>query len=119
MDTAIDVQDRDELRRLRFEARQREFLKTLVSPRVIEEHKRSPIGQHSEPLERLLAYFRRRPLAGRYAIMTVKPFDAYRLVVLSGERGVPPRPLDDVVYRSQLEAEHAIFLLNVQNLVAA
>ncbi|WP_148287964.1 hypothetical protein [Rhodopseudomonas sp. B29] len=117
MNAVIDTQDRAEVRRLRYETKQRAFLKTLVSPHVIEEHRRSPIGQHSEPLERLLAYFRRRPLAGRYAIMVVKPFEAYRLVQLSGERGVPPAPSDETIYRSQAEAEHAIFLRNVQTLL--
>ncbi|RJF76320.1 hypothetical protein [Rhodopseudomonas palustris] len=117
MNAVIDTQDRAEIRRLRYETKQREFLKTLVSPRVIEEHRRSPIGQHSEPLERLLAYFRRRPLAGRHAIMVVTPFEAYRLVLLSGKRGVPPKSIDETLYRSQAEAEHAIFLRNVQSLM--
>lgn len=117
MEAAAQIHDRDELCRRRFETRQRAFLKTLITPEVIEEHRHSPLGQHSEPLERLLIYFNRRPLAGRYAIMTLEPFKAYRIVMLSGARGMPPKAADDTTYRSEAEAQHAIFLRNVQDLL--
>ncbi|MGY3610298.1 MULTISPECIES: hypothetical protein [unclassified Bradyrhizobium] len=117
METQQQIHDRDELCRRRFETRQRKFLKTLVTPEVIEEHRCSPLGQHSEPLERLLIYFNRRPLAGRYAIMTLEPFKAYRIVTLSGARGVPPKVSDDKTYRSEAEAQHAVFLRNIQDLL--
>jgi len=117
MNITVQTQDRDELCRRRFESRQRDFLKMLVTPAIIEEHRRSPLGQHSEPLERLLIYFNRRPLAGRYAIMTVVPFRSYRIVVLSGERGARPKALDDMKFRTHAEALHAVFLRYLQDLV--
>lgn len=117
MQNTAQVEDRDEIFRRMFETRQRDFLRTLVTPEVIEEHHLSPLGQHTEPLDRLLIYFNRRPLADRYAIVTVRPFEAYRVVVLSGVRGVPPKGLDEKIYTSHTEALHAVFLRNVHDLL--
>jgi branched-chain amino acid transport system permease protein len=112
----IETNDQDEVYRLRFEEMQRDYLKTLLTPEVIEEHRRSPQGQHSEVLERLLIYFRRRPQAGRYAITADEQFKAYRIVALSGQRGVPPRAVEDKIYASAAEANHGVFLRRVQDL---
>lgn len=117
MQNVAQVEDRDEVFRRIFETRQRDFLRTLVTPEVIEEHRLSPLGQHTEPLDRLLIYFNRRPLAQRYAIGTIRPFEAFRVVALSGKRGVPPREVDEKIYTSHTEAQHAVFLRNVQDLL--
>ena len=114
---AIEMHDQDEVYRRRFEEMQRDYLRRLVTPEVIEEHRRSPQGQHSEALERLLIYFRRRPLVGKYAIAAVEPFKGYRIVALSGHRGVPPRAIDDKIYVSPAEAHHGVFLRRVQDLL--
>ena len=71
---------------------------------MIEEHRRSPLGQHSEALERLLNYFRRQPQVDKYAISVIEPFKAYRIVALSGHRGVPPRVVEDKIYATTEEA---------------
>ncbi|MEG6508856.1 hypothetical protein V6C03_07725 [Methyloligella sp. 2.7D] len=110
-------QDREVVYRERFDSYRRDFLKTLVTPEVIEEHKRSPFGQHSEPLERLLIYFRQQPLADKYAVKVVTPFKAYRLVAMSGHRGVAPRPVGDEVFPTAKEACHGVFLLHIQDLL--
>ncbi|WP_439406658.1 hypothetical protein ACNJX9_35210 [Bradyrhizobium sp. DASA03076] len=117
MQDAAQVENRDEVFRCVFEAKQREFLRTLVTKEVIEEHRHSPLGQHTEPLDRLLIYFNRRPLAQRYAIVTVQPFKAYRVVIHSGQRGVPPKEVDEKIYTSHSQAQHAVFLRNVQDLL--
>lgn len=109
--------DREVTYRAHFDAMRREHLKTLVTPEVIEEHRLSPLGQHSEPLERLLIYFRQQPNAGKYVIHAVKSYRDYRLVVLSGKRGVPPWALDDTSYKTVEEAYHALFLLFVHDLM--
>jgi branched-chain amino acid transport system permease protein len=96
---------------------QRDYLKSLVSPTLIDEHRRCPLGQHSEALERLLNYFRRQPQVDKYAITTVEPFKAYRIVALSGHRGVAPRLVEDKIYGSQEEAYHGVFLRRVQDLL--
>lgn len=115
--STVQIHDRDEIARQRFEARQREFLRTLITPEVIEEHRISPQGQHSEPLDRLLIYFNRRPLAERYALLSVEPFKSYRIVTLAGRRGGLPRALDEKTYPSLMEAQHAIFLRSIQDLL--
>jgi branched-chain amino acid transport system permease protein len=114
---ATDTQDRDEVFRRRFDKMQRDYLKTLVTPEVIEEHRRSPHGQHSEALERLLIYFRGQPLPGKYAILIVELFKAYRIVALSGHRGVAPLLAEDRIYSSTAEAYHGVFLRRVQDLL--
>ncbi|PNG24893.1 branched-chain amino acid ABC transporter permease [Methylocella silvestris] len=101
----------------RYDKMQRDYLRTLISSELIEEHQRSPLGQHSEPLERLLLYFRRAPMADKYAIAVVEPFKAYRIVALSGHRGVAPRVVEDRIYGSQNEAYHGVFLRRVQDLL--
>lgn len=110
-------QDRDIVVRERFDAFRREFLRTLVTPEVIEEHRRSPLGQHSERLERLLIYSRQRPLDERYAVLAVEPFRKYQVVKLSGRRGAPPRIVDETVYASANDACHGLFLRCVRDLL--
>ena len=114
---ATETKDKDEVYRRRFDKMQREFLKTLVTPEVIAEHQRSPLGQHSEALERLLVYFRLQPQVEKYALAVIDPFKAYRIVALSGQRGVPPRVVEDKIYKSQEEAFHGVFMRRVQDLL--
>jgi branched-chain amino acid transport system permease protein len=114
---STECEDKDYVYWRRFDKLQRDFLKSLVCQQTIDEHQRCPLGQHSEPLERLLLYFRRAPLADKYAITAVEPFKAYRIVALSGQRGVAPRLVEDKVYASQDEAYHAVFLRRVQDLL--
>lgn len=116
---ATETHDKDLIYWRRYDKMQRDFLKTLVCDEVIEEHKRSPLGQHSEPLERLLLYFRRAPMVDKYAIITVEAFKAYRIIALSGHRGVAPRLVEDKIYTSQEEAYHGVFLRRVQDLLEA
>lgn len=114
---ATETRDKDLIYWRRYDKMQRDFLKKIVSPEVIEEHRKSPLGQHSEALERLLLYFRRAPLSDKYAIIAVEPFKAYRIVALSGQRGVAPRIVEDRIYASQEEAYHGIFMRRVQDLL--
>jgi len=114
---ATEAHDKDTVYWRRYDKMQRDYLKTLVTPEVIEEHRSSPLGQHSEPLERLLLYFRRQPQVDKYAITVVEPFKAYRIVALSGHRGVAPRVVEDKVYASTAEAYHGVFLRRVQDLL--
>jgi len=114
---ATETRDKDLIYWRRYDKMQRDFLKKIVSPEVIEEHRKSPLGQHSEALERLLLYFRRAPLSDKYAIIAVEPFKAYRIVALSGQRGVAPRIVEDRIYVSQEEAYHGIFMRRVQDLL--
>jgi branched-chain amino acid transport system permease protein len=47
----------------------------------------------------------------------VKPFAEYRIIALSGQRGVPPHTVDDRTYATPEEALHAIFLKRVHDLL--
>ncbi len=114
---AIETPDKDAVFRRRFDKLQRDYLKTLVTPEIIEEHRRSPSGQHSEALDRLLIYFRGQPQVDKYAIAVVELFKAYRIVALSGHRGVAPRVVEDKIYPSEKEAYHGVFLRRVQDLL--
>ena len=111
--------DQGDLYRLYFDEKQREYLKTLVCDEIIAEHEAKPLGQHSEPLGRLLHYFRHAPQAGKYAIKRELRSGTFRIVALSGERGVPPRPVDEEAYERVEDAYHALFLKRVQGLMAS
>jgi branched-chain amino acid transport system permease protein len=112
-----EVDDKDILFQRYFDKMQREFLKTLVCDEVIQEHKNDPLGQHSEPLERLLLYFRSLPIPGKYAIKRDQGSATFRIVMLSGVRGDPPRQVDDTKYETLMDAYHGIFLRQVDELV--
>jgi branched-chain amino acid transport system permease protein len=114
---STETEDKDLVYWRRYDKMQRDYLKGLVTPEVIEEHQRCPLGQHSEPLERLLLYFRRQPQVDKYAITVVEPFKAYRIVALSGHRGVAPRLVEDKIYGSQEEAYHGVFMRRIQDLL--
>lgn len=114
---ATETEDKDYIYWRYFDKKQRDYLKRLVSDEVLEEHRANPLGQHSEALERLLLYFRRHPQPDKYAIEVIEPFKAYRIVALSGHRGVAPRVVEEKVYGSQGEAYHGVFLRRVQDLM--
>lgn len=114
---ATETGNKDLIYWRRYDKMQRDYLKKLISPELIEEHKARPLGQHSEALERLLLYFRRQPLPDKYAIQVVEPFKAYRIVALSGQRGVAPRVVEDKLYESQDAAYHGVFMRRVQDLL--
>lgn len=113
------VVDQGDLYHRYFDEKQREYLKTLVCEELIAEHEAKPLGQHSEPLARLLHYFRHAPQAGKLAIKRELRSGAFRIVALSGERGVPPRPVDDEAHERIEDAYHALFLKRVEALMAS
>jgi branched-chain amino acid transport system permease protein len=114
---AAETRNKDMVYFRRFDKMQRDFLKKLITPEIIEEHRKKPLGQHSEALERVLTYFRRQPQLEKYAITVLEPFKAYRIVALSGTRGVAPRLVEDRIYASPNEAYHALFMRRVQDLL--
>lgn len=91
-------------------------LKMQLSDELIEEHGRKPLGQHSDALERVLAYFRRQPTAGKYVIVATKPWREYRIAVLSRERGHPAELDGEETFPTEEAAMHAVFLRRVRDL---
>lgn len=113
---AASVADRQLTAYARFDARIRTHIKSLINDDLIAEHRRQPLGQHSDDLERVLNYFHRPP---HYALYTPKVFQEYRIIRLPLTPGAPPQPIDDVVYRSKNEGLHAVFLQHLADLMAA
>lgn len=114
---ASEIRDKQTIYFARFDAGLRRRLRALVTDELIAEHRASPAGPHGDALERLLGYFRRAAISDKYAILAVKPYAEYRIVALSGKRGVPPRVVDDKTYATPDEAQHAVFLRRVQDLM--
>ena len=101
-----------------FDRRIRLSLRKLVSDAVIEEHRRKPLGQHSDALERLLNYFRRGSMAGKLALYRADSRDqCFGLVRLSGRREVPSERVPDIAFTSVNEAYHAVFLSRIEALM--
>lgn len=114
---ASEIRDKQEIYLRRFDKTVRDRLKATITDDLIEAHRRNPAGPHSDALERVLNYFRRAAVADKYAILTVQPFAAYRVIALSGRRGVAPRMVDDQVLKSVDEAQHAVFLKRLHDLM--
>lgn len=114
---ATEIDDKDALYRRRFDKMQREYLKTLVCEEVIEEHRRKPLGQHSEALERLLLYFRRATQVDKYAIKRDARSKRFKIVAFSGVRGTSPRLVEDKEYETVEEAYHGLFRRRVFDLL--
>jgi hypothetical protein len=103
-----------------FDRRIRAQLRELVTDAVIEEHRRRPLGQHSDALERLLNYFRRGGLAGKFGLLQRDQGRAeYRIVVFPGVRGAPATVEEAPVYDSLNAAYHAVFLRRIASLMAS
>ena len=115
---ATEVHDKQELYYRRFNKRLRDRLKEMITPELIEEHKRDPLGQHSDALARVLNYFRRGEMADKYVIHRMVPEEErFRIMAVSGQRGMPPRVVDDRVYDNINDTYHAVFLLRVNDLL--
>ena len=116
---ATEIADKQEVYYRRFNKRLRDHLKTLITAELIEEHRRKPLGQHSDSLGRVLNFFRRGEMPDKYAILREGAMTncTYRVMAFSGVAGEPPRVVDDKHYKSLDEAYHAVFLLRVNDLL--
>ena len=75
----------------------------------IDEFRQRPMGPHSPNLQRLLNRLRGTPTPGKYCLICLEPFRRWQLARMSGRRGVPPTPVEGVVYTDLLEAEWDVF----------
>ncbi|MCC6002166.1 MAG: branched-chain amino acid ABC transporter permease [Pararhodobacter sp.] len=116
---ATEIADKQLIAYRRFDKRLRDRLKALITPELIEEHRRAPLGPHSDALARVMNYFRRGEMSDKYAILQEGDPGSwtYSVMALSGEPGKPPRVVDDRHYGSRDEAYHAVFLLRVNDLL--
>lgn len=90
----------------------------LLTDDVIAEHAANPSGPHGDALQRVLRYFRRAPIPGKFVIVAVRPWAEYRIAALSGVRGEAPTLLDDGPYATEADAMHGVFLRRVERLRA-
>jgi branched-chain amino acid transport system permease protein len=86
-----------------------------ISEEIIEEHRKNPIGQHSDDLQRVLHYFRRQPSEGKYVVIETERSQEWAIGELSGERGIPPK-ISDERFDSVEAAVHEIFRKRVDEL---
>jgi hypothetical protein len=101
---------------LEFQSRLRTRVRELLTPELIAEHESAPLGPHSDALQRVLNYFRQQPQPGKYILVAVKPWEEYRIAVLSGRRGELHKVLDDERFASEEAGLHGIFLRRVRDL---
>ena len=101
---------------LEFERRLRPRIRALITDELIAEHAAAPLGPHSDDLQRVMNYFRRQPQPGKYILVAVKPWEEYRIAVLSGRRGELHKVLEDERFASEEEGLHGIFLRRVRDL---
>jgi len=96
---------------------QRKAIRALITDSLIEEHRVKVLGQHSDDLERVLQYFRRQPQEGKYIGVMTKPWEEYRIGVLSGVRGQPAEILMDERFPTEEAVLHGIFLRRIRDLM--
>ena len=111
--------DRDQVYYQRFDRQMRAHLKTLITPALIEEYRTSPLGQHSDDLERVLNYFRRTSLAGKYLLFELEANRNYKIVTTAGSADGLPEDVDGTIYTDKNEALQAVFLKRVDALMAS
>lgn len=99
-----------------FNAKQREYIKKVLNDGIIEEYRRQPLGRHSEPLERTLAYFRRLPISEQYALKREQN-GTFRMISMSGKRGEPPAYASETVYQTESEGYFAVFMRQIQDMM--
>jgi branched-chain amino acid transport system permease protein len=100
-----------------WDSQQRVRIRALISTQIIAEHRSNPLGHHSEALQRVLQYFRRQPLAGKYVAVMTKPWSEYKIGVLPGIRGQPPTLLEDETYETEEAVLHGIFVRRIRDLL--
>jgi branched-chain amino acid transport system permease protein len=113
-DTDSSPADRDKIALARWDKRMRESLRPLLTKKIIAEHKRDPVGIHSDALDRVLNYFRRPNLLDQYVIVCTRSFKQWRVARMTGVPSQAPAFVDERAYNSEAKAAHAVFLLRVE-----
>ena len=108
--------DRQNLVYARFTAEKRAEIRQLITAALIEEHRRKPLGQGSDALERVKNFFSRPP---SYALYSRVPMREWQLIRVPVTPGAAPVPCNDTVYRDEMEAYHAVFLQHCTDLMAS
>ena len=102
------MRDREPEARQVFEAGVLAYLRDLVTPDLVEEHRRQPVGHHSPALAQVLAYFRQQATPGKLAVLAVVPARQWDVIRL-GPLGAPHEVVEPGFQRED-DALHAVFL---------
>lgn len=117
LDASIFNNDGDKVYRAHFDRFTRLYLREIADDALIEEHRKAPVGQHSEQLARMLAYFRRLPPELQYLLRPVA--GGYRIVRMATRRNGPTQPVGDEVFATVEAGYHGIFLLKLKDMMEA
>jgi branched-chain amino acid transport system permease protein len=104
--------DLDALISSRFDARRIEALRPLITPQMVEEHRRAPLGPHSDHLQRVLNYLGLFPIDGKlitehdgeaWFVCRVVGFPAMRVERIAGPLESEAQALHEVFRRRLLD----------------
>lgn len=115
-DSGTVTADRSEIVLRMWYKRSREAIRPLVTGKLIAEHKRDPLGNHSDSLKRVLNLIRRTAPDGKYVLVCTKPFKQWRIARVSSLRGQGSMFVDERVFNTEAKAMHAVFLLRIDEL---
>jgi branched-chain amino acid transport system permease protein len=114
-DTFPPLLDADDHVRENFDAMTRKYLLMVLNDDIIKEHRHKQMGHHSEPLARLLAWCHRRPIDQQYSLR-LGADGGYRIIRMSGRRGIPPAYVGETVFATIDDARHGVFLKHIRDL---
>lgn len=99
-----------------FDAKTRQYLRVVINDALIEEHRRNPHAQHrSEPLGRLMFYFKNLPINEQYALRRTSE-GTYRITDIP-QPGERPVEVDTTDYPDTISGFHGIFMLKINDLM--
>jgi branched-chain amino acid transport system permease protein len=110
------ISDRGEVVFQMWYGRIREAIRSLLTTKIIAEHERDPLGNHSDALKRVLNLIRRTAPNGKYLLVCTRPFEQWRIARTSKVRGQAPTFVDDRSFDSEAKAMHAVFLMRIEEL---
>ena len=112
----MSVKDVDLVYRGHFDAMTRRYLRPLITPALIEEHRLRSTGRHSEALGRVLAYLRRRPADQQY-LLRREGDGRYRIVAMPTARNARPSEVGGEAFDTLEAARHGVFLKKIEDLM--
>jgi hypothetical protein len=77
---------------------------------LIATHRRNPLGPHPDELARVLNVFRAAETQGKHVIVRLPGEEGWRLAKVTGRRSEGSVAVEDGLYGSVEDAEHAVFL---------
>jgi hypothetical protein len=98
----------------------REEIAHLLTPELIDEHRRDPVGRHSPALEKALDFIRSNPVPGALplVLITIVPGHEWAIAEYPPEGESEPR-VREGTYTSRAQAEHDIFVERIRTIEAS